>query len=153
MLHSPTTHSFPSATFWRFALGLCLLALPLGAGCGGKGGSGDKGTVTGKVTVKGSAPAAGTVIKYTGSDGKEATTSVGDDGSYTVVDVAPGEAKISITGSAPASVAVGGKAGGDMPGMAAGKGAAIPPKYATAGAIPNFTVKTGKNENNIDLAP
>ena len=153
MPHSPATHSFPSTTLWRLALGLCLLALPLAAGCGGKSGSADKGTITGKVTVKGTAPGPGTVIKYTGSDGKDATSSVDGDGAYTVTDVAPGEAKISITGSAQASVAVGGKTGGELPGMAAGKGAAIPPKYATPGTHPNFTVKAGKNENNIDLTP
>lgn len=38
-----------------------------------------------------------------------------------------------------------------MPGVGGAKGAPVPPKYATAGAIPAFTVKAGKNENNITL--
>lgn len=153
MSHSPAARSFPSATLWRLALGLFLLALPLSSGCGGgKGGSGDKGTVMGKLTVKGAAPAPGTVIKFIGADGKEASSSVNDDGSYTVTDVAPGDAKIAVTGSAPAVVVGGADTKG--PGMmGAGKGSPIPAKYATAGVIPNFNVKKGENKHDIDLAP
>ena len=133
---------------WRLALGLMLLALPLAVGCGGKGGSGDKGTISGKVTVKGVAPAAGTVIKYIGADGKDSSSAIDSDGNYSVSDVAPGEAKITVSGVPGGS---GPTVKGDMPGVGGAKGATVPPKYATAGAIPAFTVKSGKNENNINL--
>jgi hypothetical protein len=134
----------------RSVVSLLSITISLALGCGGKStGDKDKGTITGKLTVKGAAPAPGSTIKFTGSDGKEASGGVDVDGTYTVSDVAPGDAKISVTGAASAT-AVGGAA---MPGMATAKGAPIPQKYATPGVIPSFTVKKGENKHDIDLVP
>src|SRR6266478_1069324 len=98
--------------FWF--LGVAVVVSLAAAGCGGKSGS-TRTKITGKVTVKGANPASGTMIKYIGSDGKAVSGVVQFDGSYTVVEVAPGETKIVVTGSQPSSAA------------------AIPAKYATPG--------------------
>ncbi|AMV28154.1 hypothetical protein VT84_27355 [Gemmata sp. SH-PL17] len=145
MSHIETLPKCSFTNRWLPVTGLLCVALAL-TGCGT---SGDKGTVTGKLTVKGAAPASGTLIKFIGADGKESSSIVNADGTYTVNEVPPGDAKIIVTGSGPVKV-VGRTA--SMPGMPeASKGAAVPKKYSLPGAIPGFAVKKGSNTHDIDL--
>ena len=145
MPHIITLPKVPFAGRWLPVLGLFCVTLGL-TGCGS---SGDKGTVTGKLTVKGASPAPGTLIKFIGADGKESSSIVNADGTYTVNEVPPGDTKIIVTGSGPVKV-VGRTAA--MPGMPeAGKGAAIPKKYSLPGALPALAVKKGSNTHDVDL--
>jgi len=64
-------------------------------GCGGGGG---KGTVSGKVTYKGT-PLKGGRVAFLTSNKQNAVAEIGEDGSYTAINVAPGPAKISVSTS------------------------------------------------------
>ena len=150
---SVTSRALTVSRRW-WVVGQLSLALLL-TGCGGKP-KVETAPVSGKVTVKGAAPAPGTTIKFIGSDGNEVSTIVASDGSYTATGVAVGEAKVVVTGTTSASTAIGtGGAKSEMPGMSGGpdKGAPIAAKYGTPGTLPNYVVKSGENTPNLDLLP
>jgi hypothetical protein len=97
----------------RFLSGLTLpvFALLL-TGCGG--GVGD---ITGKVTYKGNPVVHGSV-GFVGADGIPRSTRINPDGTYTVKDVAVGEAKITVQSPKPVAQVAGAKGGhgGGRPG-------------------------------------
>src|SRR5438094_236640 len=75
--------------------GAALLAL-VALGCGGRG------DVSGKVTFQGKTVVFGTV-QFEGSDGRLSQGNIGTDGSYSVRDVAVGEAKVAVSSLNPKS--------------------------------------------------
>ena len=128
-----------------------LVALAPLCGCGsGK----SKSIVTGKVTVNGKAPAGGSTLVFIGSDNKEVSAVIAEDGSYTMIDAPKGEVKVAVRGL---SATIGGgqpavKMGSDMPGMKSkAQGAPIPPKYAQPNNGLTFNVSGGKQTKDFDL--
>jgi hypothetical protein len=77
------------------AVGFLTGLLVLASGCGG--GVGD---VSGKITYKGKEVVYGTV-SFVGADGIPRTAKINPDGTYTVKDVAVGEAKITVVSELP----------------------------------------------------
>jgi len=107
-------------------------------------------TISGKVTVGGKTPVTGTTIKFIGSDGKEATSLVNQDGSYAATHVPLGQCKVVVKGGASATAKDLGKT--EMPGMAGSSGAPVPKKYEQPGSL-TFDVQKGRNTKDFDLAP
>ncbi len=161
-------------SFWR--LGIGLLVLPLGltaAGCGAS-----SGTVTGKVTYQGKVVPGGTV-SIIPAKGGFVSGDIQEDGSYTISKVPVGSAKVTVDTEAlkPASASAPMQAMGnagyyakmpkpspDSPGggkigvgpkLSQGdpkRYVAIPRQYSDAEKSGlSLTVKSGKNEFNIDL--
>jgi hypothetical protein len=138
----------------RFALAFTLPALAiLLSGCGG-----GKGDVSGKVTYKGKAVVYGQV-GFVGPDGNPRAAKINPDGSYSVTDVAAGEAKITVS-----SVLAPPKSTSDRPPDpryeapesvdpdTAKKWFPIPLDYGDIGKTKlRFTVKRGSNSYDIQL--
>ena len=151
--------SLPASVSWIrigrtafFALGLLCAAVLL-TGCGGAGIAG-KNKISGKITVGGKPPAAGSTIHFYASDGKElATSSLDTDGAFMVLDVPLGDTKVAVKGMVASAVAGPGASSAGMTGMGAAGGAPIPTKYATPGTAPNANVVKGNTKYDTDLAP
>jgi hypothetical protein len=124
-------------------LGLLVLSalLVLVAGCGRKGS-----TVSGKVYYKGQPLTAGMVQFFPEGKGGDFSSSIKQDGSYSISKVPPGSVKITVTSNTtnpmpklPPMAAKGMKKGGEMMKKSGGEGAvnpfetkqgvAVPPKY------------------------
>ena len=107
-----------------------LLPFVLLAGCGSGSGVADlKGSnVSGKITVAGKGPLSGGTIRFVSATApdKVITASIGAEGTYQVMGVAPGEYKVSIDNSALQSTT----AAGGAPGMPVPKYIPIDRKYA-----------------------
>jgi hypothetical protein len=131
----------------RSVAAIALLSLaPLGCG---------RGEVTGKVTCEGKTVVFGTV-QFEGSDGMLRQGNIEPDGTYTVNDVATGEAKVAVSSLNPKSsdfVAIEREGMPKPPPRPEVKGwFPIPKKYDaphTSGLT--YTIKRGKNEINIEL--
>jgi hypothetical protein len=128
------------------------------AGCGNP-----IGTVTGKVNYKGS-PLKGGEVVFFGANGQSAQSEIKEDGTYTIDKLVAGPAKICVKTSQLKPPAPGTRrfnpvpegAPGEMkqesPEEKAKRYVAIPEKYEdpkTSGK--EYTVKSGKQEFNIDL--
>ncbi|MBM3979870.1 MAG: hypothetical protein FJ304_06230 [Planctomycetes bacterium] len=107
-----------------------------------------KNEVTGKVTLGDKAVSGQVVFVY--SDGKELSSPISGDGSYSIPDPPAGSVKVCVRGMGGAVVPKGTDIPKDAPGM--GAGVAPPAKYAnvaTSGLT--YDVKAGKQEYNIPL--
>ena len=137
-----------STLVFPLSLGAAVVLLPLALGCAG---GGPRAIVSGKVTVDGQPPATGTTVTFVSADGKSVSGAVDTDGSYNVVDAPLGPVKIVVKGVSGGPTAAP-KSGGDMPGMAAaGRGAPVPPKYASPDNGLTYDVKAGKQDFDIAL--
>lgn len=118
------------------------------AGCGGRG------SVTGKVTFNSKALPFGQVM-FEGSDGETRQSAIGKDGSYTVSDLATGQAKAAVNSPNPQSIQIvvkGDKKRGQesyppVPGWFP-----IPSKYNSVDQSGlSYTINKGENTIDIDL--
>jgi hypothetical protein len=139
---------FARVRILRPPVALALLAL-VALGCGGRG------NVSGKVTYQGKFLVFGTVL-FEGSDGSLRQGNIASDGSYTVRDVAPGEAKVAVSSLNPKSsdfIPMQREGGKPPPPRPEFPGwFPIPPKYDapfTSGLT--YPIKGGNNEINIEL--
>lgn len=80
------------ARFWRLWAGLLLLPFGLMLGCGGS----SKGTVSGKVLYKGQPLKGGNVAILSKAGGGNLTSSIQEDGSYSISKVPRGPAVITV---------------------------------------------------------
>ena len=124
-----------------------LLALAV-LGCG-------RGDVTGKVTYDGKPLVFGTV-QFEGSDGSLRQANIDKDGSYTVRDVALGEAKVAVSSRNPNSsdfTPIQKEGSPPPPPRTEVQGwFPIPPKYeATYTSGLTYTIKRGENKIDIEL--
>jgi hypothetical protein len=135
-----------------------ILLMPLGlVGCSSSG------TVSGKVSYKGTMLKGGTVT-FVHPEGKaSATTQIGEDGSYTIPKIPPGDVKICVDTSmlnpagrtAPKYSPPPGQNSPYAPSDASDGGkryVAIPPDYADPDKTTlTLTIKGGKQEHNIEM--
>jgi hypothetical protein len=134
-----------------FLAGLMVLAPFALAGCGSSGKA--LGTVEGKVTVDGSPANAGSVT-FASTGGQSLSGQIQPDGTYKVVGVPVGPAKVFLSPppQMPA-VAAAPKGSADMPGGPAtvAKPVPIPRKYINAESSGlSTTVKSGSNKYDIE---
>jgi hypothetical protein len=134
----------------------CLTVLAV-AGCGPGSGS-----VSGKVTYKGT-PLPGGTVTFMTSDQKVKTAIIGSDGTYSIDKVTTGPAKIAVTPLVPLPPMMPGGMAMDPGKVDAPEGdAAAPPAADKSASIPEHykdpeksglthTVTTGKQEHNIEL--
>jgi len=135
---------------------LLLAALVAAVGCPSKGA---KNSVSGKVRLSGD-PVAGNII-FVGTDGKKVEAPISPDGTYLVENPPTGSVKIAVTsfGNMAMPTPSGGKDTDKLMGADKGKvttkmGVPPPAKYASADSSGlTFTVTTGKQKHDIDLAP
>jgi hypothetical protein len=132
----------------RCAAGLVLVSLLAALGCG-------RGDVTGKVTYKGKPLVFGTV-QFEGADKVLKQGNIKTDGTYTVRDVAAGEAKVAVNSLNPESSDFQPLQREGMPARKrppAPKGwFPIPAEYQDLSKPKlTYTVKSGKNTIDIDL--
>jgi len=99
----------------RLVVGLAVFCCVVSSGCAG--GVGD---ISGKITYKGKPVVYGTV-GFVGADGLPRSSRINPDGTYTVKDVAAGEAKITIDSPQPVSKEGSGGGGGRQKGRDAAK--------------------------------
>jgi len=133
------------------SLGLFLALLVGVSGCG----SGPKeaaNSVSGKVTLNGSA-VSGTV-SFVGPDNKESMPApIKPDGTYTVADPPQGKCKILVKGMGGTATGVGSAPVKDSPAMT-GQSVAPPAKYASITTTDlTFDVQSGKQKYDIELKP
>jgi hypothetical protein len=88
--------------------GLLVVALVAAGGCGKK-----QAVVTGKVTLKDGRPVTAGTVSFFGDENRVATSQIGPDGSYKILDAPVGEVKITVQGP-PQRQAMGGS-GAKMP--------------------------------------
>jgi hypothetical protein len=106
--------------------------------------------VSGKVTVNGSPAAFGSTITLVGEGKKEVSTTVGADGTYTILNPPLGQVQILVKGQVVPMAS----AGGAVPeGMRAPTGVPVPRKYAQPNNGLTYTVVAGKQTHNIELTP
>lgn len=130
----------------RFAfLVLGLSLLPVLAGCGKDSGYTDLGaSVTGKITIDGAEPPAGTSISFEATDGNAKSGGATVTGSSYVANVQPGKYRVVIR----APKTKGGKGGNAMAGDFFEE--TLPAKYNDKSEL-TLDVSAGKNEKNWDL--
>src|SRR4051794_30299750 len=103
------------ATPGRIALRLLALSAVLAAGCNSST------DVTGKVTYKG-APMSGGSLTLVASDGNVFSAQLNSDGTFSMVGVPTGDAKIAIVGGSPAAGTKPPAGRGAAKGLSAGRG-------------------------------
>jgi len=134
----------------RLSLAFLLALLVVVGGC--KKDKDAKDSVSGKVSYKGS-PVSGIVV-FVGGDGKEASSPINPDGSYSVPNPPQGQVKILVKGMA-APKGLDKQLPKDAPqlGPGSGPGGAAPPeKYSKTNTSDlTFEVKTGKQTHDIEL--
>jgi hypothetical protein len=122
-----------------------LVMLVVLGGCGfGRGPAARVGEVTGKVSFE-KQPLAGGTVTFIGADGKEVKSAIGRNGTYHIVGVSVGTARIGIISSTRAPKGLGG---------AKQKFVVIPERYdspETSGL--SYNVKEGAQEHDIELVP
>lgn len=132
---------------WRWRTCFCSLLLVLAAGCGKS-----KGTISGRVTYKGTPLTSGTIIFHS-SDGYVDSTSINARGEYTLANFPVGTAKITVVTQpyekeTPSGVP-------SKPGATRKRVAnfvAIPKKYSDPEQSDlTWTVESGSQQYDIDL--
>lgn len=128
----------------------CFLAA-LVAGCGGEKGMG---LVSGKVTVDGQVPAAGSSITFFPADGKQSAGATLADGNYSV-NVPTGESRVEIRVPRPATNAPAApKAGPGSEGPGGGGGyitESLPAKYNDQSEL-KLTINSGTNQKDWEVS-
>lgn len=126
-------------------LGLSLSILSFVAGCGKDSGYTDLGaSVTGKITIDGAEPPAGTSISFEATDGKAKSGGATVTGSSYTANVQPGKYRVVIRAPKPK----GGKGGNAMAGEFFEE--TLPPKYNDKSEL-TLDVTAGKNSKDWDL--
>ena len=143
---------FASRTAGIFVL---LTSMFFVSGCGGDSAGPKVGTMTGKITYKGTPLSNGTVQVF-GADGRGGSGPITADGTYTVGDAPLGDVTITVkvlasamTGMKPVARPPGTPA---MPGESDKPPVTIPANYGDkAKSGLTLTIKSGTQTNNIDL--
>lgn len=138
--------------------GLLILNLTLLAGCN-SGAKNKTGTVQGTVKVDGTNANSG-IVTFVAADGTTPSGTIDTDGTYRVLDVPVGAAKISVKSVEVPKNSAGAAAPPPMKDMTGtsssappAKPVAIPAKYAKADTSTlTYTVKGGTNDYPIDLS-
>jgi len=133
---------------WPALLSLVALAAPVGCGS-----NSNVGVVSGKVTVDGQIPAAGSSITFIPSDGKSQTAGDLIENGFYSAEVSLGKSKVEIRVPRPAKGAMAPKAGpgSEGPGGAGLIEESLPAKFNDATELV-IDVKPGKNAKDWDLS-
>jgi hypothetical protein len=125
---------------------LCCLLLALAVGCG-KG----KGTISGTVKYKGTPLTSGTII-FRGPDGYVDSTSISNQGEYTLANFPVGEAKITVATQLYEKETPGGTSKSKGKKKKVANVVEIPTKYSDPERSKlSYTVVDGPQQHNVDL--